>query len=65
MRLGSDSQGPAVCWGKAECWLKLLQASIADTLDALFNTCIKRVIISKSVSYANEWQLHPEEHPTV
>lgn len=40
-------------------------ASVANALDALFNTYIKRVLISKSVSYANEWQLHLEEHPTV
>lgn len=63
--LGNDGAGPAVCWRKAECWVELLQASTADALDALFNTYIKRVIISKSVSYANEWQLHLEEHPTV
>lgn len=40
-------------------------ASAANALDALFNTYIKRVLISKSVSYANERQLHLEEHPTV
>lgn len=58
---GSDGLG----WRKAERWVEPPQASVADALDALFNTYIKRVIISKSVSYANEWQLHLEEHPTV
>jgi len=41
------------------------EASAANAPGALCNTCIKRVIISKSVSYANEQQLHLEEHPTV
>ena len=62
---GEQQPSPAVCWRKAERCVELLQASRAGALDALSNTYIKRVIISKSVSYANEQQLHLEEHPTV